>query len=149
MFQLPFCRVTFLCIYIGDFFIQLYDFNFLSQTKSSEITSKISYFPTNLHSEWDLRAQYNRLCRLYLPVWVNFGTLTAINGGLFIIELYSILEIDSESKNVIVMITLSWHVQKLWTSMHNSAYDCDKKNLIAPLNSLGTLEIYHVIKTAN
>ena len=25
------------------------------------------------------------------------------------------------------------HVQKLWTSMHNSAYDCDKKNLIAPL----------------
>ena len=41
------------------------------------------------------------------------------------------------------------HVQKLWTSMHNSAYDCDKKNLIAPLNSLGTLEIYHVIKTAN
>ena len=43
----------------------------------------------------------------------------------------------------------SGHVQKLWTSMHNSAYDCDKKNLIAPLNSLGTLEIYHVIKTAN
>ena len=41
------------------------------------------------------------------------------------------------------------HVQKLWTSMHNSAYDCDRKNLIAPLNSLGTLEIYHVIKTAN
>ena len=41
------------------------------------------------------------------------------------------------------------HVQKLWTSMHNSTYDCDKKNLIAPLNSLGTLEIYHVIKTAN
>ena len=41
------------------------------------------------------------------------------------------------------------HVQKLWTSMHNSAYDCDKKNLIAPLNSLGTLEIYYVIKTAN
>ena len=41
------------------------------------------------------------------------------------------------------------HVKKLWTSMHNSAYNCDFKNLIAPLNSLGTLEIYQVIKTAN
>ena len=41
------------------------------------------------------------------------------------------------------------HVKKLWTSMHNSAYNCDFKNLIAPLNSLGTLEIYHGIKTAN
>ena len=46
-------------------------------------------------------------------------------------------------------VVKSFHVQKLWTSMHNSAYDCDKKNPIAPLNSLGTLEIYHVIKTAN
>ena len=42
---------------------------------------------------------------------------------------------------------LVYHVKKLWTSMHNSAYNCDFKNLIAPLNSLGTLEIYHVIKT--
>ena len=41
------------------------------------------------------------------------------------------------------------HVKKLWTSMYNSAYNCDFKNLIAPLNSLGTLEIYRVIKTAN
>ena len=41
------------------------------------------------------------------------------------------------------------HVKKLWTSMYNSAYNCDFKNLIAPLNSLGTLEIYQVIKTAN
>ena len=41
------------------------------------------------------------------------------------------------------------HVKKLWTSMHNSTYNCDFKNLITPLNSLGTLEIYHVIKTAN
>ena len=43
----------------------------------------------------------------------------------------------------------SHHVKKLWTSMYNSAYNCDFKNLIAPLNSLGTLEIYQVIKTAN
>ena len=43
----------------------------------------------------------------------------------------------------------SLHVKKLWTSMHNSAYNCDFKNLIALLNSLGTLKIYHVIKTAN
>ena len=46
-------------------------------------------------------------------------------------------------------VNLNGHVKKLWTSMHNSAYNCDFKNLIAPLNSLGTLEIYHVIKTAN
>ena len=45
--------------------------------------------------------------------------------------------------------TYGHHVKKLWTSMHNSAYNCDFENLIAPLNSLGTLEIYHVIKTAN
>ena len=44
---------------------------------------------------------------------------------------------------------ISMHVKKLWTSMHNSAYNRDFKNLIAPLNSLGTLEIYHVIKAAN
>ena len=45
--------------------------------------------------------------------------------------------------------TCTLHVKKLWTSMYNSACNCDFKNLIAPLNSLGTLEIYQVIKTAN
>ena len=48
-----------------------------------------------------------------------------------------------------IKVPLQGHVKKLWTSMHNSAYNCDFKILIAPLNSLGTLEIYHVIKTAN
>ena len=50
------------------------------------------------------------------------------------------------NSQIYCMVTLYMPFEVMWTSMHNSAYDCDKKNLIAPLNSLGTLEIYHVIK---
>ena len=56
---------------------------------------------------------------------------------------------DGTKNQLLFSYMIACHVKILWTSMHNSAYNCDFKNLIAPLNSLGTLEIYQVIKTAN